>query len=140
MNIKKLLGKKIKEIRKNKKLTQEHLAEQIGLEPVSISNIENGKYYPSADNLEKIIKALEITPSELYNFEYLAEPQDLIGEMNEKMSKDDNLVRLMYKFFTLVKNWYWNIFFCGKIIITHILVANKRSSLNLEFDTTKKGE
>lgn len=104
MNIKKLLGKKIKEIRKNKKLTQEHLAEQIGLEPVSISNIENGKYYPSADNLEKIIKALEITPSELYNFEYLAEPQDLIGEMNEKMSKDDNLVRLMYKFFTLVKN------------------------------------
>ena len=51
MDIKKLLGKKIKEIRKNKNFTQEKMAELIGIETASLSNIENGKYYPTAENL-----------------------------------------------------------------------------------------
>jgi transcriptional regulator with XRE-family HTH domain len=53
MDIKKLLGKRIQEIRKSKKLTQEQVAEIIEMEPASLSNIENGKYYPTAENLEK---------------------------------------------------------------------------------------
>ena len=47
MNIKKLLDKKLQEIRKKKKLTQEYVAEYVGIETSSISNIENGKYYIS---------------------------------------------------------------------------------------------
>ncbi|MGN0014220.1 MAG: helix-turn-helix domain-containing protein [Candidatus Gastranaerophilaceae bacterium] len=50
---KKLLGKRLQEIRKSRKLTQEQVAEFAGLETSSISNIENGKYYPSAENIEK---------------------------------------------------------------------------------------
>lgn len=45
-NIKSLLGKRIKEIRKKRGLTQEKLAELAGIETPSLSNIENGKNYP----------------------------------------------------------------------------------------------
>ena len=63
MDIKKLLGKRIKEVRKSKGLTQEQVAEIIGMEPASLSNIENGRYYPTSDNLEKIINVLGVTLS-----------------------------------------------------------------------------
>lgn len=67
MNIKNR-GKRIQEIRKKRKLTQEQVAEYVGLETSSISNIENGKYFPTVENLEKIIKILNIKPAEIFNF------------------------------------------------------------------------
>ena len=103
MDIKKLLGKKIKEIRKANNLTQEKMSEMIGIEPASLSNIENGKYYPTAENLEKILKTLNVTASELYNFEYYSSTDVLLKEMNEKMLHDEKLLRLMYKFFSSIK-------------------------------------
>ena len=103
MDIKKLLGKRIKEVRKSKGLTQEQVAEIIGMEPASLSNIENGRYYPTSDNLEKIINVLGVKPSELYSFEHLAPEPELISEMNEAMQNDFNLTQLMYKFFQAVK-------------------------------------
>ena len=60
LNIKKLIGKRIQEIRKQKKITQEYLAELIVIETPSISNIETGKYFPSAENLDKILEVLEM--------------------------------------------------------------------------------
>ena len=53
VNVKKLLGNRIKEIRKERKITQEKLAELIDIEPNNVSKIENGKNYPSAENLAK---------------------------------------------------------------------------------------
>lgn len=103
MDIKKLLGKRIQNIRKSKKLTQEQIAEIIGIETASLSNIENGKYYPTAENLEKIINVLEVQPSELFMFEYLAPVKEILSEMNSHMEKDEKLARLMYKFFQLIK-------------------------------------
>ena len=41
-NIKKLLGQRIKELRKSKKITQEELAKKIGIGTSNISYIENG--------------------------------------------------------------------------------------------------
>ena len=49
MDIKKLLGKRIQEIRKSKNLTQETLAKMVNMDTSSISHIENGKYYPTAE-------------------------------------------------------------------------------------------
>ena len=65
MDIKNLLGKRIQEIRRSKNITQEYLAELIGIETVSLSNIERGKYYPTSENLNKIINILEIEPEDL---------------------------------------------------------------------------
>src|SRR5574344_2726096 len=104
MNIKKMMGKRIQELRKSQGLTQEKLAEMIDIEPASLSNIENGKYYPTAENLNKILDGLKTTPNELFAFSHLAEQTELIAEMNKQMIADEKLTRLMYKFFLTVKN------------------------------------
>lgn len=103
MNIKFLLGKRIQEIRKSKKLTQEKLAELVGLDISSISNIENGKYYPTAENLDKILNILEIEPTELFSFTHHNDNEKMIHEMLLAMKNNKNLTQKMYKFYNCVK-------------------------------------
>lgn len=103
MNIKKLLGKKIQEIRKSRKLTQEYVAEKIGIETSSLSNIENGRYYPTSENLEKITKILSVKPQELFNFEYLESHEKIVEEMAEAMKYNEKLARIMYKFYMVIQ-------------------------------------
>ena len=91
-------------LRKTRGITQEKLAELVELDTSSISHIENGKYYPSAENLEKILKVLKITPSELFMMEANVPIKDLIEEMNSAMQNDENLTRLMYKFYRSIKD------------------------------------
>lgn len=97
MNIKKLLGKQIKEIRKSKKMTQENVAELIGIEVSSLCNIENGKYYPTAENLDKILNILEITPQKLFSFEHHQEEKDLLEEINTILLKNPEKIQDVYK-------------------------------------------
>ncbi len=101
--IKQLLGKRIKEIRKSRKLTQEQLAEFINIETSSISNIESGKYYPTAENLDKIINVLNVTPQELFQLEHNKNNETLIEEMTLSMKNNAELTKLMYKFYLTVK-------------------------------------
>ena len=58
--LKEKLGKRIKEIRKSRNLTQEKLAEMIGLDTPNLSNIERGKRFLSSETLEKIVKSLNL--------------------------------------------------------------------------------
>ncbi len=102
-DIKRLLGKRIKEIRKKRGLTQEKLAELSEIEIPSLSNIENGKNYPNHITLDKISKALNIRPFELYLFEYYKPKDELIKEMNIYMKQDENLTLKMYKYFLCIK-------------------------------------
>lgn len=103
MDIKQLLGKRIQKIRKSKNITQENMAELIGIETVSMSNIERGKYYPTAENLNKIVQVLGVRTSELFEFESLAPHEELLKEINDALKEDEDLTRLVYKFFSLVK-------------------------------------
>ena len=68
MDNKKLLGKRIKEIRKFKGLTQEQLSEMIDIETSSLSGIESGRFYPSLHVLEKIAAVLEVELIEFFKF------------------------------------------------------------------------
>lgn len=97
MDIKKLLGKRIKELRKKQKLTQEKLAEAVNIDTVSLCNIENGKYYPTAENLDKIVKKLNSTPSELFKFEQHQETLDLKSEINIILDKNPEKMCDFYK-------------------------------------------
>ncbi|MGL4375566.1 MAG: helix-turn-helix domain-containing protein [Microcoleaceae cyanobacterium] len=56
-------------MRKVKKFTQEELAELTGLSVEFISYIERGIHAPSFDTLEKLSEALNVSFSELFNFE-----------------------------------------------------------------------
>jgi len=64
-----LLGQNIQTIRKLKGLTQQELADQIGINLQSLSKIERGVNYPTFDTLEKIIETLQVTPNELLSGE-----------------------------------------------------------------------
>ena len=52
-------------LRKSQGLTQEALAEKIGVNPITVSQWERGKYSPTASNIPKVAKALGITPEKL---------------------------------------------------------------------------
>ncbi len=54
------LGLRIKEFRKARGLSQEQLAEMIGIEQKHVSRLEVGKSYPTIDRLEKISSALDV--------------------------------------------------------------------------------
>lgn len=68
MQTKELLGLKIKELRKQKKLTQEQLAEILNLDIGYVSKLEVGRNFPAIGTLEKIAKALEVELYELFQF------------------------------------------------------------------------
>ncbi len=62
----KVLGKKIQKRRKSLKLTQEELAEKIGISRAYMGYIEQGRYAPSLEVVEKISRALSLKVSELF--------------------------------------------------------------------------
>lgn len=64
-----VLSKKIRKRRKELDITQENLAEKIGVSRVYIGYLEQGRNVPSLEILEKIAKALKIKLSELFGSE-----------------------------------------------------------------------
>jgi transcriptional regulator with XRE-family HTH domain len=61
-----LLARNMKRCREILGLSQMKLAERVGCSTTLIGNIEIGKRFPSAENLNKIAAALDIQPSELF--------------------------------------------------------------------------
>ena len=86
MQLKKELGKNIQKYRKLNKITQEKLAEMIGVEINSISSIETGKYFPSPENLVKISNVLKTNISNLFYFKEDCSCEDYIGEINNNIA------------------------------------------------------
>ncbi len=65
-DLKNIIGKNIKKIRKTRKWTQAQLAERVGIEPVSIARIETGLTFPKEENLVAIAKSLSVDVSDLF--------------------------------------------------------------------------
>jgi transcriptional regulator with XRE-family HTH domain len=61
-------GKKLRKIRRNKDVTQEQLAELIGVSADFISQIERGLNSPSFETLLKLAEVLEVPPRDLFDF------------------------------------------------------------------------
>lgn len=101
--IKVLLGRRIRELRKAKKLTQEELAEKVGIGTPNISYFETGKFSPAIETLQKIAEALEVEIYELYMFNPLKSTDEIRKELIEALNSSDNLTRMLYKFYISVK-------------------------------------
>ena len=93
---KKILGENIRKIRKRTGLTQDLFSEKIGIEPSSLSNIENGKSFPSALTIIQIQKKFNIVPNEILNTDSInfediniinKQIQDKIKAMDEKKKR-----------------------------------------------------
>jgi transcriptional regulator with XRE-family HTH domain len=62
-------SEKLQELRKNKNLTQEQLAEQLYVSRTAISKWESGRGYPSIDSLKEISKYFAISLDDLLSSE-----------------------------------------------------------------------
>ena len=60
------LGRKIKELRENKDITQLEMAEMIGVSSTYVGFIEQGVRNPSVATLDKIARVLNVKLSELF--------------------------------------------------------------------------
>lgn len=96
-DIKKLLGKRIRELRKRHGYTQEKLAEVIGIEPRNLLRIENAQTFPRVCTLQKLMEVFECSPNELFSFEHLSDINNMRKKVLERLESDDELVRLVYK-------------------------------------------
>lgn len=69
VDLRKNFGKKLKTLRRQAGLTQEHLAEATEISVDFISLVERGINSPSFDNLEKLAKALGVSIRDLFDFD-----------------------------------------------------------------------
>ncbi|SHG01501.1 helix-turn-helix transcriptional regulator [Flavobacterium defluvii] len=63
------LAKRLKEIRSEKGISQEELAYRSEITLSQIARIETIKINPTVSTIFKIARALNVTPSEIFNFE-----------------------------------------------------------------------
>ena len=86
MDIKKIVGKRIQNYRKALGITQEQLAEKIGIDTISLSKIETGRNYPTAENITKLANILGIDIYELFVNNNIMTNEELLGEISKGIS------------------------------------------------------
>lgn len=99
MNIKKQLGNKIKRLRQKQGYTQEQLAEKMEIATRTLSGIESGKNFVTAETLEKVFEVLEVSSSELFAFDHIKPQDELIDEIISDVQnlKDRTKIETIYK-------------------------------------------
>ena len=74
---KQLLGARIKELRKAAGLSQETVAERVGIDAKHLSRLEVGGSYPSLDTLERLAQVFGVDLKDCFEFAHLDEPPAL---------------------------------------------------------------
>jgi len=100
MDIKSLLGKKIKYYRTLRGFTQEQFSEMLNISQRTLSGIECGENFLTSKTLEKIFEVLSISPDELFKLEHLKSPKELVAELLsdiKMIEKDEEKLRYIYK-------------------------------------------
>ena len=102
-DIKKLFGKRIKELRTKQGLTQEQLAEMIEVGERNLSKIECGNVFVKASTIAKLINALRIEPQELFEFSQYKEQKNIKQELINAIQNDVIDVDLLFRIYRSVK-------------------------------------
>ena len=102
------LGRFFQSGRVRKKLTQEQLAEAMGMTKKSVSFIENGKTYPSPENIVRLTKLLDLSLDEFVFGCTRAGQNSVLPELNEAIGKlnpaeQECLVRVMFEICHMVE-------------------------------------
>lgn len=103
LEIKKLLGQRIKELRTKKGLTQEQLTERLNVGQRTLSKIERGNAFVSAETLAKLLTALEVGIDELFNFGYLQEKEAIKKDLIDAIQNEKIDIITLYKFYKSIK-------------------------------------
>lgn len=83
------IGEKIKAKRKERDLTQEELANMLGVTKAAVSKWENSESYPDVTILPQIAKFFHITMDELFNYTFDCKPLNIINQYRFGLSLDD---------------------------------------------------
>ena len=102
-DIKKLFGKRIKELRTKQGFTQEQLAEMIDVGERNLSKIECGNVFVKASTIAKLINALRVEPQELFEFSQFQEQKSIKQELINAIQNDDVDVDLLFKIYRSIK-------------------------------------
>ena len=92
METKRVVGLRIKNLRRARGYSQEKLAEIIGINPKYLSSIERGEENPTLDLLMRLSLGLKVEMQEIFNVEYEGQPpqnlrrklQALVGEIKDQ--------------------------------------------------------
>lgn len=88
------LGKRIKEFRKIRGLTQKQLAEKLGVTTITIQNYENNRREPNIETLNKIADVLNVTINDLIGDDFIIGASEKgitiksLQEIQERVIKD----------------------------------------------------
>ncbi len=99
-NLKIRLGRRIKDLRKSKNITQEKLAEIISMDITSLSKIETGRNYPQPETVEKLANALNVSIDKLFLFRDDFSKEEYLREINNNIkfiSNDINKLKILYR-------------------------------------------
>lgn len=133
------IGKFIAKRRKEKKMTQEDLANVLGVTNKTISRWENGNYMPDLSLLKPLSEALEISLNELLSGE------NIVNDSKIVLSKaDKNIENITNYSSELTKNLFKNLnmllmFFGLFLIISALLVTSPESSWGAIYTTIGLG-
>lgn len=98
MGLKQNFGKRLKEIRKQKKITQFELAELANIDEKHVSNIERGGNFPRVELLEKFAEILDVEIYEFFKLDHLKSKEELINVITKKLNNSsEKEVRHIYK-------------------------------------------
>jgi len=98
VNFKKLFGLRLRELRKNKKLSQAELAELVSVDPKHISFLETGRNFPSTALLERLTVVLEVDIQEMFNFAHNKDRKMILCEINMLLNNfNDEKLKLAHR-------------------------------------------
>ena len=83
------IGQKIKAKRRERDLTQEELANILGVTKAAVSKWENGESYPDIAMLPQIAQLFYITMDELFDYALTNKPLTIVNEYHFGLSLDD---------------------------------------------------
>lgn len=104
--IKKLLGLRIKQLRKNKGFTQFSLGEIIGIDQRQVAYIEGGNCFPSLRTLKRLSDIFNCGIKDLFDYEHLIEDKlSLKNDIIEKISDtDEKHLKIYSQILNVIKN------------------------------------
>ena len=83
-------------------MTQEQLAEKIGISSKSLSQIELGNNFVSAENLQQICAALNTHPKYLFDFDDIND-SELLNYVTQKLKNNSVLLSKVCKIINIIE-------------------------------------
>ena len=123
------IGKKITVLRKNNKLSQEDLAEKLGVTRQTISKLELGQTYPSINQAKELSKIFNISLDELVN-------NDIKNLLVEKTSNTEKLAGIIINILKVI-GILFVIFIVINLVLIVIFNISRKSIIVSNVDSVK---